>query len=581
MFLVTFLTMPHPYQCLLYCAQPGRTDGGVLVAASGPYIHTFSAEDGTNLYTWPSDEVLKSCNEKGEDTDHGSETKEEVRSGREDHKRPRKRRRLSPPGEDSGSSAEIVVDGGSNANGQGAKVKQASHPPVTKLVGTSTGQYVVAVTGEDKCLRVFELLENGSLKPLSVRVMPKRPCAVVLTPDDSTTLCADKFGDIYSLPLLGQTYDTTTGSVDAETSTDNVANGASQQEPFVPAATSLTVHTKGNREALHQQQKTTNPKAEKKSLNFEHQLLLGHVSLLTDVVCVHIDRYYKNPRTYIISSDRDEHIRVSRGIPQAHMIEGYCLGHTEFVSKLCFMPDHSLFLLSGGGDDYLLLWEWLHGKMLQKIDLRGPVEAFKEKYDLKTASKKTFAMDEEANATESGAKVSIAVSNIRTRDDPTPGTPRTEIIVTCEGIPALFIFSLHSNAEVLFMGTIPLSGNIIDFVFLDNQGSILYSLDPIHEPFSTTKVVEEREQQMRPLVGEVLVEWRADPPEMIEGRYGMLVGSMDRCVRRQAFVEVEAKGKGRSMRELLYGLEGLRKRVGEEGEGGGEEKLFVDDCGEG
>jgi hypothetical protein len=37
-------------------------------------------------------------------------------------------------------------------------------------------------------------------------------------------------------------------------------------------------------------------------------------------------------------------------------------------------------------------------------------------------------------------------------------------------------------------------------------------------------------------------------------------------------VEAEArgKGKGRSMRELLYGLEGLRKRVGEGGEGGGE-----------
>ena len=161
--------MPHPYQCLLYCAQPARTNAGVLVAASGPYIHTFSVEDGTNLYTWPSNEVLKSSNEKGEDTDHGCETIEEARSGREDQGRPRKRRRLSPPGEDSGSSAEIVVDGGSVANGRGTKVKQASHPPVTKLAGTSTGQYVVAVTGEDKCLRVFELSKIGCLKPLSER----------------------------------------------------------------------------------------------------------------------------------------------------------------------------------------------------------------------------------------------------------------------------------------------------------------------------------------------------------------------------------------------------------------------------
>jgi tRNA (guanine-N(7)-)-methyltransferase subunit TRM82 len=277
--------------------------------------------------------------------------------------------------------------------------------------------------------------------------MPKRPCAVVLTPDDSAILCADKFGDVYSLPLLGQTYDSTTGSDDAKTSTDNVANGAPQQKPFVPAATSLTVHTKGNREALRQQQKITNPKAEKKSLNFEHQLLLGHVSLLTDVVCVYMDRYHKNPRTYILSSDRDEHIRVSRGIPQAHIIEGYCLGHTEFVSKLCFSPDHPLFLLSGGGDDYLLLWEWLHGKILQKIDLRGPVEAFKEKYDSKTAFRKPTAMNEEANTTEDSAKVSIAVSNIRTRNDPTPGTPSTEIIVTCEGYVASFAYNRSQSTS--------------------------------------------------------------------------------------------------------------------------------------
>lgn len=54
---------------------------------------------------------------------------------------------------------------------------------------------------------------------------------------------------------------------------------------------------------------------------FEHKLLLGHVSMLTDIALVVL-----NGRNYIITADRDEHIRISRGIPQSHIIEGFCLG---------------------------------------------------------------------------------------------------------------------------------------------------------------------------------------------------------------------------------------------------------------
>ena len=82
--------------------------------------------------------------------------------------RPRKRQKLSPPREDSGSSAEIVVNGG-DAEDQNARLKQAIGPPVIKLAGTSDGHHVVAVTGEDKCIRVFELPEDGCLIQLSER----------------------------------------------------------------------------------------------------------------------------------------------------------------------------------------------------------------------------------------------------------------------------------------------------------------------------------------------------------------------------------------------------------------------------
>ncbi len=105
--------------------------------------------------------------------------------------------------------------------------------------------------------------------------MPKRPCAVVLTPDDLTILCADKFGDVYSLPLLGQTYEPeATNSANANGTSDTSVH-KQRQTPFAPSATSLTVHTKRNRNALQQQQNTNILKTEKKALNFDHKLLLA------------------------------------------------------------------------------------------------------------------------------------------------------------------------------------------------------------------------------------------------------------------------------------------------------------------
>ena len=277
------------------------------------------------------------------------------------------------------------------------------------------------------------------------RVMPKRPCAVVLTPDESMLLCADKFGDVYSLPLMGQTHEPVLCSADDKQGLESGSKEPPQRD-FVPSASSLTVHTKGNREALRQQQKIKNPKAEKKSLNFDHQLLLGHVSLLTDVTCVSISSSNKM-RNYILSSDRDEHIRVSRGIPQAHIIEGYCLGHTEFISKLCIPPAHPHLLISGGGDESLFLWDWHLGKIRQKLDLRRPVEDLKRQQGLEPASAKPTNRDQEA-AVSGDLEDKFAISNIRVHDWSSSKANKLEtgIIVTCEGYISLFC-NANSRAD--------------------------------------------------------------------------------------------------------------------------------------
>lgn len=50
-------------------------------------------------------------------------------------------------------------------------------------------------------------------------------------------------------------------------------------------------------------------------------LILGHTSLLTSFILTEDEKY-------VISADRDEHIRVS-WYPQGYVIERYCLGHNK------------------------------------------------------------------------------------------------------------------------------------------------------------------------------------------------------------------------------------------------------------
>lgn len=264
--------------------------------------------------------------------------------------------------------------------------------------------------------------------------MPKRPCAINLTPDDSTILCADKFGDVYSLPLVGQPCEPEAVNGFDTNSTSGPSNHRQKQKPFAPSATSLTVHTKRNRDALRQQQKIKSPKAEKKALKFDHELLLGHVSLLTDVACVTLTSPSHKPRNYILTSDRDEHIRISRGIPQAHIIEGYCLGHAQFVTKLCVPPVYPHLLISGGGDGYLKLWDWPAGKILKQLDLKSLVATLRKSHlksrNVPDGSRATMGTEHGLDSA-----LNVSVSNIQALEThkEQSGHPLVEIIVTCEG----------------------------------------------------------------------------------------------------------------------------------------------------
>lgn len=191
--------------------------------------------------------------------------------------------------------------------------------------------------------------------------MPKRICAVVFTPDEKTIVVGDKFGDVHSLPL----YPT-------EGWTPQVAEQHESEGSYVPSATELTVHTKGNLAALKFQREMKTRQPRKLGPDFETKMLLGHVSLLTDVASVEVQDGLKR-RQYLLTADRDEHIRVSRGIPQTHVIEGYCSGHRDFVTRLCIVPWKPELLLSGSGEPSLRVYDWQRGLLLDEELFHGGI----------------------------------------------------------------------------------------------------------------------------------------------------------------------------------------------------------------
>lgn len=86
------------------------------------------------------------------------------RGGYDESQPPPKRRKTSPRPviSNESSSAEIVVEDDEIAH-------DFHSNPVIKLASTSKGRHVVAVTAEDKCIRVFELTENGVMHQVSER----------------------------------------------------------------------------------------------------------------------------------------------------------------------------------------------------------------------------------------------------------------------------------------------------------------------------------------------------------------------------------------------------------------------------
>ncbi|XP_055844755.1 tRNA (guanine-N(7)-)-methyltransferase non-catalytic subunit wuho [Episyrphus balteatus] len=94
------------------------------------------------------------------------------------------------------------------------------------------------------------------------------------------------------------------------------------------------------------------------------KLILGHLSVVYDVLLTPDEKF-------VITCDRDDKIRVSN-FPNCCEIEGYCLGHKEFVSAIKLLPFDNQILLSISGDESLKLWNYREGRKLCDFKLPAP-----------------------------------------------------------------------------------------------------------------------------------------------------------------------------------------------------------------
>ena len=479
----------HPFQCIEIAVKPSSAesqDSSYLLAACGPKLVSLRLDDGEIVSQWIAEAPSSQVANPSDDIQHEQNIQE----------RPNKKQKISS--------------------------SPASAPNVTKLTLSPDHHHAVVVT-DDKALRVFDILDDGHITELSQRSMPKRPCAIQVLPDNNTILCGDKFGDVYSLPLLPEAQ---LDKDDAEP--EDVAPPQDVSKPFKPSASNLTVHTKRNLKSLEAQQKQKNltPKT-KEPLKFEHKLLLGHVSMLTDL-CYATQEVDGKQRGYIITADRDEHIRVSRGPPQSHVIEGYCLGHTEFVSKIIVVPEAGL-MVSGGGDDGLGVWDWPSFKLRRKIhDFRKRVREI----DLR-------AIDKEPDPDP------IAVSGMWL----VPGTidekPETIVGVACEKSPVIAWFPvselLKPEDEEIAWSVENMGCPVLDIACLGQNVLVSrYEKDQKLERLTTIRVEGS---------GGTFSSVRKDSDQDLRSRI------------RKVETVTSAVTSEKDLNAFLYGVESLRKRT--------------------
>ncbi|EPX73583.1 tRNA (guanine-N7-)-methyltransferase subunit Trm82 [Schizosaccharomyces octosporus yFS286] len=268
----------------------------------------------------------------------------------------------------------------------------AAYGQAFRQVAVSKDESRLAAVSEDKCLRLWEVDEAAKVHLLYEKTIPKR-CADMKFHDSGDLIFGDKFGDVYRI----------------------------NEEWFKSMSSE-------NQE-------------EKKDLKLEP--VMGHVSILTQL-CLTKDPH-KADQEIIVTSDRDEHIRISR-YPSAYIIDGFCMGHEDFVSRISLYDSSTL--ISGGGDNHVFLWDL---KSCQCLDA----------FDVRSAFANYLSFDKP-----------MVISSI------IPIPLKNLIAFACEGVAGLIFAAVSSEKRLTYHSALPLAGPVLHAILVEKpEERIIASLD--------------------------------------------------------------------------------------------------------
>lgn len=147
--------LQHPFQCLRYVNRQPAGLSDVILATAGRELLSFDVSSGQRLDVWPQPVDAIPADESS-----GATTASEGQAP------PEKRRKLSSPA-DGGKNAETEPE--PEAKSKESKKDESNSWTNIPLLTVAQSKYAVIMTGEDKCVRVFSLAEDGKLQQLSAR----------------------------------------------------------------------------------------------------------------------------------------------------------------------------------------------------------------------------------------------------------------------------------------------------------------------------------------------------------------------------------------------------------------------------